>query len=71
MKVVDTESATLGWPKETAIPLDGNHRSMCWFTDAEEPTFQLVWTCIESMVTKFRDKCEYLSLHSPIAKLLK
>ncbi|KAM7210098.1 ankyrin repeat protein [Rhypophila decipiens] len=34
--VVEKDSATLGIPTETAIPLDGDHRDICRFSDMEE-----------------------------------
>lgn len=53
-KVVEIESATLGWPDETCIAIDGNHRSMCWFTKEDELRFNPVWASINQMVSQAR-----------------
>jgi hypothetical protein len=49
---VEPESATLGWSGEICIPIDGNHRSICWFTEEDEPRFRPVWTSINQMVSQ-------------------
>jgi hypothetical protein len=64
LKVVEKESATLGWPSETVIPIDANHRSMCWFTHEDEPRFQPVWTSLECLVSKAASECTIIRPHS-------
>jgi hypothetical protein len=52
VKVVDADSATLGWPDEVRIPIDGNHRTMCRFADIDELRFKPVWTSIRQMASQ-------------------
>ncbi|RYP47753.1 hypothetical protein DL768_006221 [Monosporascus sp. mg162] len=51
-KVVETESATLGWRNETRTGINGNHRSMVRFTGEDEGRFKPVWVCISKMVSQ-------------------
>ncbi|KAK5660882.1 hypothetical protein OQA88_12253 [Cercophora sp. LCS_1] len=49
--VVDKQSATLGWPGETKIPIDGDHRAMCRFSHVDESRFRPVWTSLCEMAS--------------------
>ncbi|KAM0813696.1 putative Ankyrin repeat protein [Seiridium cardinale] len=50
--VVGKESATLGWPQEICVPLNANHRSMCWSTSLHEPGFQHIARYITQMASE-------------------
>ncbi|XWW98067.1 hypothetical protein V2A60_006063 [Cordyceps javanica] len=54
--VVNKDSATLGWPDETRIGVDGNHRSICRFSSAEEPRFRPVWTNLKKWAVTLTQK---------------
>ncbi|KAI0133837.1 ankyrin repeat protein [Xylariales sp. AK1849] len=63
--VVGKESATLGWPQETCIALNANHRSMCWSTHLLAPVFQHTAQCIAHMTSNAKQLPEYDTFRSP------
>ncbi|RWA08425.1 hypothetical protein EKO27_g6700 [Xylaria grammica] len=64
-KVVETEWATLDWPNETRAAINGNHRSMVWFTEMDDPRFEPVWMCINEMTSNaIYSKARYGPLQS-------
>lgn len=42
-KIVEEDSATLGWPSETTIPVEGDHRTICHFGSVDERRYRCVW----------------------------
>ncbi|KAK8079722.1 FabD/lysophospholipase-like protein [Apiospora hydei] len=53
MRVIDVvakESAILGAKNETAIPMDGDHRTICRFTSGNEPRFRIVVAELASII---------------------
>ncbi|KAH8649154.1 hypothetical protein BX600DRAFT_110749 [Xylariales sp. PMI_506] len=48
-RVVDEESAILGFPNEVTIALKGDHRSICRFEAIDEPRYRCVWTNLQNM----------------------
>lgn len=54
LQIVEEESATLGWPDEVRVGIDGNHRSMVCFADEKEPRYRQVSGCISRMVAEAR-----------------
>ncbi|KAJ0123855.1 hypothetical protein J7T55_012326 [Diaporthe amygdali] len=57
--VVDQDSATLGWPGEIIVPIDGNHRNICRFTGERDPRIAPVLSNIQQMFRAIR--VDYLS----------
>jgi hypothetical protein len=53
-QVVNESSAVLGLPNETAIPLNGNHHTICRFSSANEKRYRVVWTNIKRMAESLR-----------------
>ncbi|KFY84990.1 hypothetical protein V500_08810 [Pseudogymnoascus sp. VKM F-4518 (FW-2643)] len=51
-KVVAEDSATLDWPNETAIPVDGDHRSICQFSSIEEKRYRNVWANLQKLTSE-------------------
>ena len=49
-QVVERSSALLGIPLEISIPLDGDHRNICRFTDIRAKRFSSIKTRLEDMV---------------------
>ncbi|KAI2637009.1 hypothetical protein GGS26DRAFT_546781 [Hypomontagnella submonticulosa] len=52
--VVDKDSATLGIPTETVIALDGDHRSICRFSNIDAKQFGPVKTRLDSLIQSLR-----------------
>ncbi|KAF3764298.1 hypothetical protein M406DRAFT_351665 [Cryphonectria parasitica EP155] len=50
--VVDPDSATLAWPGEIVVPIDGNHRNICRFIGPKDPKFAPVESQIKQMIGK-------------------
>lgn len=48
-RVVDEDSAVLGFPDEVSIGIPGNHRSMCRFDSINEQRYRCVWTNIQNL----------------------
>ncbi|KAI0387620.1 hypothetical protein F5Y04DRAFT_8385 [Hypomontagnella monticulosa] len=48
--VVDKASAIIGIPSETVIPLDGDHRNICRFSDMDAKQFSPVRTRLDSLI---------------------
>lgn len=56
---MNQDSATLGWPGEIIVPIDGNHRDICRLTGGDDPRIAPVVLNIRQM---FREICmDYLS----------
>jgi hypothetical protein len=47
--VVEEESAVLGFPDEVAIPIKGDHRTICRFEAHDEQKYRKVWTNLQNM----------------------
>ena len=37
-------------PNEVPIPIEADHRSMCWFSDPDSQKFRLILDCLEELV---------------------
>lgn len=48
-RVVDEDSAVLGFPDEVSIGITGNHRTMCRFDSIDEQRYRCVWTNIQNL----------------------
>ncbi|KKY33581.1 putative nacht-ank domain protein transcript variant [Diaporthe ampelina] len=48
-RVVDDDSAVLGFPDEVSIGITGNHRTMCRFNSINEQRYRCVWTNIQNL----------------------
>lgn len=48
-RVVDEDSAVLGFPDEVTIGITGNHRTMCRFDSIDEQRYRCVWTNIQNL----------------------
>jgi hypothetical protein len=48
----------LDLPNETAIPIQGDHRSVCQFVHKDEERFRLVWTYLKKMMIQVLDEAE-------------
>ncbi|KAH8747004.1 ankyrin repeat protein [Hyaloscypha finlandica] len=48
-RVVEEESAVLGFPDEVAIPIKGDHRTICRFEAHDEQKYRKVWTNLQNM----------------------
>lgn len=48
-RVVDEDSAVLGFPDEVSIGITGNHRTMCRFESIDEQRYRCVWTNIQNL----------------------
>lgn len=59
-KVVEEDSATLDWPNETAIPVEGDHRSICQFSSMEENRYRCVWTNLQKLAGDWVRKGELM-----------
>ncbi|RDW89219.1 hypothetical protein BP6252_01251 [Coleophoma cylindrospora] len=58
-RIVDKDSAVLGWANETAIPITGDHKSICRFssvTETERGRWQVVQSNLRSMAKTAVDK---------------
>ena len=53
-QVVGAESAILNLPNETAIMINGNHRTICRFSNTKEDAirYRPVWSSLKTMVDK-------------------
>ncbi|PVH72645.1 hypothetical protein DL98DRAFT_595807 [Cadophora sp. DSE1049] len=51
-RVVDKSSAVLGWSNETAIAIQGDHRSICRFSRIDEQNYFLVGRNLQMMARK-------------------
>lgn len=56
---MDQDSATLGWPGEIVVPIDGNHRNICRFTGEGDPRIAPVISNIRQMFREIR--VDYMS----------
>lgn len=50
MMILDKSSSLLGYPNETAQPLNANHHDVCKFTDVEDPNYISVRGAMRSVV---------------------
>ncbi|KAI0109159.1 hypothetical protein GGR51DRAFT_570018 [Nemania sp. FL0031] len=52
IQMVGGESAVLNLPNEAPVPINGNHRTICKFSDspADQTRFRVVWTHLKEMV---------------------
>ncbi|POS74959.1 ankyrin repeat protein [Diaporthe helianthi] len=48
-RVVDEDSAVLGFPDEVTIGIKGTHRTMCRFESIDEQRYRCVWTNIQNL----------------------
>ncbi|KAI8623314.1 hypothetical protein F5Y19DRAFT_459002 [Xylariaceae sp. FL1651] len=48
-RVVEEDSAVLGFPNEVVIPIKGDHRSICRFESIDEPRYRCVWTNLQNI----------------------
>jgi hypothetical protein len=48
-RVVEEDSAVLGFPNEVAIAMKGNHKTICRFGAVHDPRYRIVWTNLQSM----------------------
>jgi protein SERAC1 len=48
-RVVEEDSAVLGFPDEVTIGIKGNHRTMCRFDSIDEQRYRCVWTNIQNL----------------------
>ncbi|KAK8011642.1 hypothetical protein PG990_010607 [Apiospora arundinis] len=60
--VVEKDSAVLGGPKhEIAIPMDGNHRTICRFSSMDEPRLRTVFAELVSMTQQNLGRAQQIS----------
>ena len=48
--IVDPESAVLGYPEETQIPMNADHRSICKFETPDDANYSLLGNALASTV---------------------
>ncbi|KAK6819428.1 hypothetical protein PG987_015911 [Apiospora arundinis] len=62
LEVVEKDSAVLGGPKhEIAIPMDGNHRTICRFSSMDEPRLRTVFAELVSMTQQNLGRAQQIS----------
>jgi hypothetical protein len=53
-KIVDRESAVLGYPTETSSGLNADHHGMCKFSDTNDPNYVQVRNVLRMFVRTFK-----------------
>ena len=53
-KIVDRESAVLGYPTETSTYLGADHHGMCKFSDTNDPNYKQVRDLLRLFVSPFK-----------------
>ena len=49
-QIVTNQSARLNWPNERVLPLNGNHSTMCKFSDEDDNDYKTVLTVVKQLV---------------------
>jgi len=61
MKVVAEDLATLDWPNETSMLVQGDHRSICRFPSLEEKRYRAVWVNLQKLASGAIDNSKLCS----------
>ena len=56
--IVGSDSSSLGYPGEHAIPLDADHHTICKFSNPNDPNYRSVVTVLKTLVDKSREAAQ-------------
>jgi hypothetical protein len=66
--IVEKDSATLGWPAENTTPMNTNHRDICKFDRASDPSYRTVRNILASITAKLskerRSHSKFRAIHN-------